>query len=395
MVFMGFQGRKAQTSGTGAAVLVAIIAALIVLYILFLPPESREELLEGKPQYGQGPSGAGQPLLLATPGRLDYLPQKEIEHTVPPITLFSTTNTVVLKSVSTLYVKNAWFDKVVGMVTFSISDLPNTDNVYLSFNAKTHTGRLSITLNGQEVLNNEITTLNVEPIRLSKDLLQAENTLEFKVSDVGFAFWRSNEYALENVRVTGDVTDITTREARAVFLVTATEKDNLEGAFLRFFPDCRPEEAGILDVYLNDHNVFSSVPDCGYLREIEISPTLLNQGENTIRFRTNRGAYLIDTITLKSKLKEAGYPTFYFEVPPDLFAAAQTGAANIVLSMEFPDDIELKRAELFINGHQRGLDTRERVFTLGINPFVQRGNNVIEIKPRTTMDIVNLRVTVG
>lgn len=393
---MGITRSKAQASGTGAAVLVAIIAALIVVYVLFLPPATREELLNDQAGYGPGaPGGAGQPLLLATPGKLDYLPQTEIEHTLPPLNLFSTTNAIVLKSIATLYVKNAWFDKVVGTVTFSIPDLANTDNVYLSFTVKTHMGRLLILLNGQEVFNDEITTLNVEPIRLSKDLLQDENALEIKVSDVGFAFWRSNEYAFESLRVTGDVTDVSTREAKSVFLVTATEKDNLERAFLRFFPDCRPEEAGTLDISLNDHQIFSSVPDCGYLREIEIAPTLLNQGENTLVFTTNRGAYLIDTITIKSQLKEIGYPTFYFEIPPDLYAAAQMGSAAIVLSMEFPDDVEKKRAELFINGHQRGIDTRDRIFTLGLNPFVQRGNNVIEIKPRTPLDIVNLRVTIG
>ncbi len=393
---MVIRARGAQASGTGAAVLIAIIAALIVVYILFLPPETREQLLEGG-QPGQGTAGVnyGQPLLLATPGRLDYQPENEIEHTVSPVTLFSRTSSTVLKSVATIFTKNAWFDKALATVTFSITDLPNTDNVLLSFNVRSHSGRLIITMNGQEIFNDEITTLNVEPIRLSKDLLQAENTLEFRVSDVGFSFWRSNGYSLENVRVTGDVTDISTQEARAVFLVTATEKDNLERAKLRFFPDCRPEEAGILEISLNSHNLFSAVPDCGFLRELEVSPTLLTQGENTLLFHTSRGAYLIDTIMLKSELKEAGFPTFYFEVPEDLFAAVRAGSANIILSMEFPDNVELKRAELFINGHQQGVDTRERVFLLGINPFLQPGNNVIEIKPHTTLDIVNLQVTVG
>ena len=390
---MNSKARNAQTSGTGAAVLVAIIAALIVVYILFLPPENREQLLEGRTSTQPG-SGSGQPLLLATPGRIDYLAEKDIEHTLPPVSLFSSTNAVALKSIATLYAKNAWFDKVSGNGSFSVPDLAHTDEVYLSFNVKSHSGRLIISLNGHEVFNDDVQTLNVEPIRLSKDLLQGENVLEFRISDVGFRFWQSNEYALEGVQITGDVTDISTQEAKSVFLITATEKDNIERAFMRFFPDCRPEEAGILDVYLNTHNIFSSVPDCGFLRELEISPTLLNQGENTITFRTNRGAYLIDTILIKSELKEAAYPTFYFEIPDDLFAAVRAGSANIVLSIESPDEVEYKKAEIFINGHQRGLDTRERVFTLGINPFVQPGNNVIELKPRTTLDIVNLKVTV-
>ena len=35
--------KRGQSSGTGAAALVAIIAGLIVLYILFLEPAEREE----------------------------------------------------------------------------------------------------------------------------------------------------------------------------------------------------------------------------------------------------------------------------------------------------------------------------------------------------------------
>ncbi len=390
-------GSKKAQSGTGAAVLIAIIAALIVVYILFLPPASRESLLQGGPVEIPGVPGvaSGQPLLLATPGRLEYLPQKEIEHAIPSITLYSTTNAVTFKSISTLYAKNAWFDKVVGTLSFSIGDLPNTDKVYLSFNVKSGTGRLIILLNRQEVFNKEITTLNVEPIPLPKDILQANNTLEFRVSDVGFSFWRSNEYSLEMIRVIGQVTDISTREAKAVFLVSAPERNNLEQVLMRFFPDCKPEEAGVLDIHLNDHSIFSSAPDCGYLREVEISPTLLNQGENTLFFKTNRGAYLIDVMSIKSKLREVTFPTFYFEVPPALAAAAQQGAANIVLTMEFPDDVEQKKAELYINGHLRGLDTKQRIFTLGINPFIQPGNNVVEIKPKTTLDVVNLKVVVG
>ena len=38
---------KRGQSGTGAATLVLIIGGLIILYILFLPADVREELLEG------------------------------------------------------------------------------------------------------------------------------------------------------------------------------------------------------------------------------------------------------------------------------------------------------------------------------------------------------------
>ena len=39
------RGKKAQASGGSAATFVALLAALILLYVLFLPPSDREALL--------------------------------------------------------------------------------------------------------------------------------------------------------------------------------------------------------------------------------------------------------------------------------------------------------------------------------------------------------------
>jgi len=383
--------KKAQVSGTGAAVLIAVIGALIILYILFLPPETREELLEGKQAPGVGVSDV-EPLLIASPGRLDYLAQNEIEHSLAPVNLFSTTHAQIIKTVSSLYIRRGWFDKTTANFTFAIGDMPNTDNVLLGFNVKQHKGRLIVKFNGQEVFNSEIKGLNVDPIRLSDELLREKNNVEFSVSGVGFRFWETNTYDIEGVKVTADVTDITTQEAKEMFLVTATEKDASERASLRFYPDCTAGKVGILNIYLNNHNIYSAIPDCGMMRLLEISPTVLTQGENTLLFRTSKGAYLVDSIVLKTELKELTYPTFYFELDEPMHAAIWNNEVSLKLYMDFPDDVEYKKAEVYVNGHLQGIDTYDRTFTMDLSPFVNIGNNVIEVKPKTTLDIPNLRV---
>jgi len=389
------RSHRAQVSGTSAAVLVAIITVLIIIYILFLPPKERAELLGENISTIDGISISGNATLLSvSPGRLDYLPQKEVEHTLPTVNLFTTTKAEVLESRQSLYVKNAWFDKSFANMTFSVSDLPNTKNVMLVFNVKKYSGRLLLKLNGYDIVDNEYTTPNIEPIQLPERLLKDVNTIEVSVSGVGWRFWRTNEYILEDIKIAADITDISTREATIPFQVSSTEKNNLDRVYVKFFADCEVKEVGPLNIYLNTNRIFSSVPDCGIARSLEVSPYLLLSGDNTLIFKTEKGSYLIDNIIVKSQLKAMTYPTYYFEANESVYDNVVDGKIDVVLYFEFVDDIEKKKAELWINNHQRGFDTTAREYTMNINTLIKEGNNVIEIKPKAILDIVNMKVYV-
>ena len=384
------QSTKGQVSGTGAAVLVLLIFALIVVYILFLPPATRQELLQEE-DLERGLAYGERELLVESPGRLDYVSQREIEHTLPAVNLFSSTNAVVLRALHSLYVKSAWLDESGANMSFSIDNLQYASDVMLSFNVRKHQGRLRILLNGNQVFDSEITTLNAPPIMLPKDLLQQKNELGFATSSVGAKFWGTNEYELSDLQVSGKVTDVSTQQSKTSFTVTSTERDNLDRVFVKFLSDCVQEQVGILDVAINDHNIFSGVPDCGVPRPLEIAGTYIIGGENVLSFKTQRGSYLIDNIVVKSKLRELTFPTYYFEITPEEVVALQRNA-EAVLEIEFPDDIETKRADLFLNGHPISINTREKALAYLVSELVRDGTNVIQLKPRTTMDIVNLRV---
>lgn len=391
--------KKGQPTGIGGgttAVLVGIIAALIVIYILVLPPEDRasllgENLTEGAGGIGTSGITENTTLLQESPGRLDVIAQKEIEHTLPSVNLFTTTNAVVLESRQSLYVKNAWFDKSLVNMTFEIPDLDNSDNIFLVFNAKTHNGRLIMKLNGYEIINDELSSINVEPIELPKRILKKDNMIEVSVSSVGWKFWRTNEYILENVKITADVTDLSTRKSELVFQVTESEKNNLNRVFLKFFPDCEVREVGPLNIVLNNNKIFSSVPDCGLLRPLELSPFLILNGENRLSFNTEKGSYLIDNIVVKTELKEMIYPTYYFEINDSVYKDITDGKLDVILYFEFVDDTEQKKAEISVNTHKRGIETTKRTYELNINSMVREGNNVVQIKPETAMDIVTIR----
>jgi len=384
---------KGQASGGSAATLVAIIAGIIILYILFLPPQDRANLLEGNisdPDNDDDKDDINRTLLVENTGRLDFTGEDEIIHNIPSINLFTSKQPGVIKKISSLYAKNGWFDKQSANITFHIDDVDNTENLKLTFNLKEHKGKLSINLNGNEIFNSPVEGANIDPIEIHRNLLDKENRLVFSVSEVGWKFWETNEYQLSNIMLTADITDTSSQESKSVFLVTSTEKENIKSAKLKFNPDCEQSKVGNLDVFMNNHNVFSGLPDCNMLASIEFSTTYLLNGENRLVFRTELGQYLIDQISVKSEMSEIHYPVYYFNIENDEWAEILEDDLDVNLTIEFVDDIEYKKAKLVINGIETHIDQDERIYSKIIDNFVQRGNNAVEIIPGTLLDIIKV-----
>lgn len=384
--------RKGQASA--AAALIAIITALIVLYILFIPPAERESLLEGEEgEVGEGVSVVeeNETLLLESPGRIDFLSQKTIDHAVPTLHIFTRTEGLILEEKASLYIKKSVFSSKQANVSFRISDLANTENIVLSGGIKEGMGRLIIKLNGNEIFNSEVRG-NIPAIDLPKKWLKTDNILEFSVSSPGIMFWRTNEYSLENVRITADVTSIEAQSSRNLFLVSATEKNNLERVMLKFEPDCT-DDSGRLDVYINEYNIYSAVPDCGGGRmSLEFSPAYLKIGENELIFRITKGDYFLSHITVQSELKTIDFPVYYFELTDEEYTEVGEGGAGVLVRLDFVDYTEEKKGEIILNGHVYGFSTKDIYWEEDVSEDVVRDNNGIQIRPRTTLDIRNLEV---
>ena len=385
--------KKAQ-GGINAAALVAIIAGLIILYIIFLPSVEREELLEGEVKKPQSVSEKENTLLREFPGRLDII--KEVEDkTIPNIFLFETTNAKELEKINPFIARNGWFDKKAKLVNFRLDNLENVDNALLSFTAKKHNGILIIKLNDEVVYENDVASETVEPIRLKKNLLQSDNVLEFSVSSVGIKFWSTNEYNLENIKIVGDITDRSRQEALNVFDLKGEEFFNIEKVTLKFIPYCKGvADVGVLDVTINGRNVFSAVPVCEDPYKQSVPTGIFDTGENRIIFKTNRGSYSVEQIRLEFETKEAKIKVFFFEINETLFDEIKDEDLDVTLTLEFASDEENKRADLNINDHLSSLDQDKKIFTKNIKSLIEEGNNFIEIRPRTKLEVVEIRVQV-
>jgi hypothetical protein len=387
---------KRAQGGNSAATLVAVITLIVIVYVLFLPPSERQDLLGDSGSNGNSnndnhdsSSSANETLLLVHPGTLEFIDVKEYDHDIPTFSLASKTTSAVLKKITSLSVSKSVFDKKIYSASFD-ADLANADNIVLSLNIKEGEGIISIKLNNDEIYSgNPKGTLTLQ---LDKANLKETNTIEFSVSSPGIKFWATNQYIVENLQIAADVTDVSGLESSGSFVVTSTEKDNLETSYARFFVDCLSTDIGKIDVLINEHNIYSSTVDCGSYQKIEFSPTYLLSGQNEIKFKTNIGSYLLDNMMVKTSLKDIVYPTYYFKITNDQFDDINHNRRNVTLKIDFVDDVEYKKGNIYLNGHITYLDQREINYTKNVDPFLKEGDNAFEIRPKTKLDILTLSV---
>ncbi|MFH1063943.1 MAG: hypothetical protein V1729_02590 [Candidatus Woesearchaeota archaeon] len=386
--------RKAQDAGN-AATLIAVIALLIIFYLLFIPPSFRDQILEGNDtsEGGSSSTDSNATILKSSPGTLSKMSSEEIEHNIPSVVLYSKTEAKVIDSFPAALAKRSVFSSKPASVQFTIDDIANTEEVLLSFLDKKQKGALVVKVNGNEVFNSEVTMENPAPIRINKKfLIQGSNQIDFEAESVGIMFWRVNRHQLENLQITGEVSDVSRQMSQNIFIVSATEKSNVKRAILRFTPDCVIGKTGKLNVLVNQHSVYYSVPDCGGRIAIEFTPDVLRDGENTIVFDSGEGSYLIDLIRITSELKDILQPAYYFEVTPELMTAVRNGHDDIFLELKFTEGKEQKSGTLNINGRETGIFQTERVYSKNINDYVIEGNNAVKIIPETVLEIVSMDV---
>jgi len=382
--------KNAQT-GLNAAILVAIIAGLIILYIVFLPTAEREKIVKEKEDAAAEESS--NILLKESPGVLSTSTGMESEKGIPNIFLVETTNAKELESINPFIVRNGWFDKRAKKIDFGIAEPENTDNVVVSFTSKKRNGILAIKLNNAVIFENEIASEAAEPVKLSKNLLGKANTLEFSVSSVGAKFWTTNEYSFENVKIIGDITDTSKQESTNIFTLSDSEYASMDRATLKFVPYCgNVNELGTLDVFVNNKKMFSSVPKCNDQYRQSIPKSALNEGENNIVFKTNKGSYSVEQIKISLEFKEPQVKTYFFEIGSGTFSKIRNGDEDAVLTIKFVDDKSQKRARLNINGHIESVQTDKAMFSKNINSKLSEGNNFVRLEPLEDLEVAELKI---
>jgi len=406
-------------SASSAAVLIAIIAGLMVLYILFLPGAEREQLLfgDGNINGGYGSSQNGQRGIFTqygsvlifkdTPGTLRLQKGTISEHNIPSTTVYTRVQTQPIKSVSSAVIKNGVFAKQRLVITFP-AERKGMSNMLLNFNVqRAGNTPLRVLLNGRQVFEWPVPVGSSPPIPLPVDsLIDGENTLVIEAGDVGLAFWKSNTFYLYNIQVTADVLDTMNAAAAQSFSITEQELGGMETAQLQFVPDCDPKKAGRLTVSLNERLIqladnttqavpnllFTGVPDCGVLFKVDVPREALGK-ENRLFFSAD-GQYILDRIKLIVKLKQNDYPVYYFNIPKDMYDLVDQGRGQVRLTMTFTDYRNVKTGEVVVNGFVQSFSTKDYVYQAVLDPgILTPGPNTVQIAPHVDkLDIAELKI---
>ncbi len=388
--------RRGQ-SGNEAWVVIGLITLLLIFYILFLPPAERQKLLDDSTTYDSTTDGsisvANNTLLKERVGTLEAH-EPIITHSLPASRIYESKKAVVFDEPNAFYVKRGWFSRKDNIIDFGVPDLANSDNIMLAYDTTVRTGILTVTLNEKVIFEGQIPR-SPAPIRLRKDLLQKDNTLRFSVNNVGFAFWSSNEIDFTNVKIIGDVSDVTRQKAQNVFAVSPVEKNNVVTATLEYTAECDEASAGPLSIMINDQRVYQGVPDCGGKNRAEINSAALQEGSNALFFETTKGDYYLSGMKLTTLLKKTRSFIGYFDVSDAVVQRAKDNTARVMLEIDFVDDKLPKRAQVNVNGHLTFIDQVEPFYAKNLNAFVLSGpRNYIEVIPESSIGIPELRVVV-
>lgn len=404
-------------AASGAAILVAIIGGLLVGYILFLPPAQREALLFGDnappagggPGYGPGVFTQYGPVLVltASPGTLRLLKFPVAEHDIPSTTIFTRIDTEEIKLIESAIVKNGIFARSNLAMTFD-ADREASRNYVLSFNVdQPGAGSMRVLLNGNVVYERPIREANPQPIVLPFDyIVDGENVLEIRVGSA--PFWRANTYALRNVLVTADIMDVQGAHSMQTFSIPEQELASFDAAQLQFVPDCDPKKAGRLMVQLNTRLVrtpdnqtlelpnvlFNGYADCGVLFKTDVPKEYLREGENTVIFASQGGEFVIDRIKMVIRLKQNDYPTYYFNLPAEMYDGLDAGSSHLRLTLTFTDYRNVKTGEIVINGFVQSFSTKEYAYQAIIDPgILTPGPNTIQIAPHVDkLDVAEVKI---
>lgn len=317
--------RGADKPSSGGPLLI-VITIIIVFYILFLPPEVRDQLLGESTTGGTGTTGGttSQPLrdnefTFKGPGKMSEQTQNEYEHNIGAFQLVSSQYATVVHSENDFIVSSTLFSRRDKRIVFSIVDKETTSDLLLTYNARSADGILLVTLNGQQIFEGAVVTFNAQPLKLnSAQIVAGQNELVFSVQAPTFQFWDKNQYTITQLQISATLDDRTQLRSKQIFEIRSVEIEKLDSAKLRYNVECRGS-AGRISAKLNGQALFDKIPDCGSLNVELIPKTLLQDGQNTLEFSALDGSYLIDRVQVTTTLETDEGQTYYFTVDDAYF----------------------------------------------------------------------------
>src|SRR3989344_1315725 len=390
-----FRNKKGAADGSSVAVIIILIALFMVLYILFVPPDVRRDLLEGTNLSGGASvdkAADKRELIAESPGTVFPVKSAVSLHKLPNMNLFLKTEPKIVNLSSSLVIKKGLFSDSSPVLRFSLASLADTNKVNLVFSVSKSSGELRIKVNGNTFYAEEIGSPGIKVVEVPTSYLQKNNELEFSVSTKVFG---SNVYSLQDVSVKQEF-ELRNAEETRTFSLSEREKNSMESAVISFRQFCNERlESGLADfrVNVNGREAFRKKISCLNTDEsFEIKKSLFLEGTNSISFVIEEGDFLFTDVELRVKSKESEFPSYTFALTPENFDDIEDGGRKLTLSLFLENNKENKNARLEINSNEFLMRTDSDKFELNLRDYVVDGTNFLRIVPSNTFSIVGLKV---
>lgn len=397
----GKRGEKESIlDGRYVAVLILLIALFMILYILFVPPEQRQVLLEqdigGQPSSSVAVAQGTEEVFAVSPGEISPKKDTVQEHALSAVNLFVKTEPKIMQLASSLVVKTALFSRQAPVLNFDV-DESAMKRVSLVFSViGSPAGELTVAMNDHVFFSGELES-GARVIEVPLSLVKAMNTLEFRVSHPGLAFWSANKYQLSNIAVKIDFERINAQELRT-FVLSDAEQRNLASAQLSYFQVCNEplvDQTTTLKMYLNDQSAFSGLVRCANTKQtLDLDQKLFVAGKNTLRFFVEKGDFSLNALKVTTQSKEAEFPTYSFVLDSDQMKKLAAGK-KLLLQMVFANPEAVKTARVFVGEKNFVMQSEAGTFSKDVASFVQEGTNFVRIVPSNTFSVVSLKVVIA
>lgn len=396
---MGEGKKSLSQDASSAATLIGLITLLLVGYIVFLPPQVRVDLL-GEEKSTISTNGVDKVipedslLLKEAIGHLSVVKQNEKEIKFPNFVLENTQTDIPIREIDSFQIYNGWLSELRKQIPFTIPK-KGVKKVYVSFQAPLRNGVLVVGLNGVEVFRGYMDGPNeLIPLQIS-ELKMGRNDLTFHVEG---SLLENQEFQIDDLKIIATVEDKEASIAHNPFSLDASSFESLKEGKLKFFVSCEVNNVGYLSVSLNNEQLYSSIPVCDDIIELNVYKEQLKKGMNVLSFQLSEGIIDVSRAELKLKLKETASFLSYFNINNQLYSDAVLDKfKKIILELDFVDDNSLKNLKLNINGFAKSIRQKESSFKWVLNEqeeLLLPGRNYVEITPIEPVDIVELRILV-
>ena len=368
-------------------VYILLIALFVLLYVLMLPPDVRDDLLNQSLDETEEDTFSYQQntILSETPGLVFPLTQSTQTHNLFSLHIFIQDEPEITHLSNDFEISRNLFKNTQKTLSFNIEEDKLYEQYILVFDINDHKNNLVITLNDDVIFSGDASGLNL--LTLDGDLIQEKNTLVFSLESSIFTSY----YEIEYVELKTNYETSHSEDTTSVVL-TEDEKFYLSYSELSFDIFCNKlEGTSTLKIELNNNQVYQEEIECKFTQKtIELDKSGLSQGENLFEFSIDNGDFNIENIILENELTKEQHKQYSFIISDDDFELISDQEITANLDLVLGDSV--KAADIYLNNYLITLDTTDSYFSNDISDLVQQGQNTIEIIPKNYFEINSLLV---